>query len=203
MLTKVNLQSQQQIELYQRLMASASSSPLSPWLAQMLSMQRSGLSALSSTLGLGKEFKALMSHCFAEDIAQELNELSQELQDKDSLLNILQQQREDEFLELKLLLLEDQPESKHAPVYEQQSLAVIVAKASLGYGHLWSDLGMATRKDLGLMLNQFFPKLAAKNTNNMRWKKFFYKQLCDKEGGTLCRAPSCDECKSYSECFAN
>jgi nitrogen fixation protein NifQ len=35
----------------------------------------------------------------------------------------------------------------------------------------------------------------------MKWKKFFYKQLCLREGLTLCKAPSCDVCSDYALCF--
>ncbi len=48
---------------------------------------------------------------------------------------------------------------------------------------------------------QNFTALAAKNVTDMRWKKFFYKQLCDRAGVNLCKAPSCSECVDYDLCF--
>ena len=33
-----------------------------------------------------------------------------------------------------------------------------------------------------------FPQLARRNTQDMRWKKFLYKQLCEQDGGYVCRS---------------
>jgi NifQ. len=41
----------------------------------------------------------------------------------------------------------------------------------------------------------FFP------ASDMKWKKFIYKQLCEAEGLYVCRAPSCEVCKDYDQCF--
>jgi len=46
-----------------------------------------------------------------------------------------------------------------------------------------------------------FPVLAAKNDRDMKWKKFLYKQLCQREGIYICRAPSCEVCADYAKCF--
>jgi nitrogen fixation protein NifQ len=35
----------------------------------------------------------------------------------------------------------------------------------------------------------------------MKWKKFFYRCLCEMEGFSLCAAPSCAECSDYAACF--
>ena len=51
-------------------------------------------------------------------------------------------------------------------------------------------------------MQQHFPKLAAANTRNMRWKKFFYRQICSDSGFSMCLAPVCDACEEYSTCFA-
>ena len=80
-------------------------------------------------------------------------------------------------------------------------MAVIIATACLSQFHLWHSLGLADRKQLGILLKQNFPELHSKNTQNMRWKRFFYRCLCEQGGDYICRAPSCSECKSYSECF--
>jgi nitrogen fixation protein NifQ len=37
----------------------------------------------------------------------------------------------------------------------------------------------------------------------MKWKKFFYKQLCEREGVNACKAPSCAACDDYSKCFGS
>ena len=50
------------------------------------------------------------------------------------------------------------------------------------------------------MLEHFKP-LASRNDRDMKWKKFLYKQLCETEGITTCRAPSCEVCADYQNCF--
>ena len=80
-------------------------------------------------------------------------------------------------------------------------MALIVASACLASDHLWQDLGLWCREDLtGLMLRNF-PVLAEQNIQNMKWKKFLYKQLCSAEGIYVCRAPSCGVCADYPACF--
>ena len=63
-----------------------------------------------------------------------------------------------------------------------------VALASLGNNHLWQDMGLASRAELSELLGRHFPGLVAKNTGNMKWKKFFYRQLCEREGLSICRS---------------
>jgi len=35
----------------------------------------------------------------------------------------------------------------------------------------------------------------------MRWKKFFYRTLCERDGVLLCKAPNCEVCEDYALCF--
>ena len=58
-----------------------------------------------------------------------------------------------------------------------------------------------TRDDLTALMMRNFPALAGQNTRNMKWKKFLYKQLCETEGIYTCRAPSCEVCVDYAQCF--
>lgn len=51
------------------------------------------------------------------------------------------------------------------------------------------------------MLGEYFTPLAQRNISDMRWKKFFYKQLCERADIKLCKAPSCAECVDYDLCF--
>ena len=81
-------------------------------------------------------------------------------------------------------------------------IAIIVA-GCLGNDHLWQDLGLWSRSQLSAMLQYNFPELAAKNTKDMKWKKFLYKQLCEAEGLYLCRVPSCELCIDYSKCYGS
>lgn len=71
-----------------------------------------------------------------------------------------------------------------------------------GRNHLWEDLGLFERSDLNELMQAILPALAAKNSRDMKWKKFLYKQLCEREGIVACPAPTCDQCAQFSECFA-
>jgi len=102
-----------------------------------------------------------------------------------------------EFPDLLQLLLD------HRAVADEhhRNVAHLVATACMGGDHLWQDLGLPDRKALSVLLTGHFPALAAKNTGDMKWKKFFYKQLCEREGINACRSPSCAACCDYSKCF--
>ena len=80
-------------------------------------------------------------------------------------------------------------------------LAQIVSAACLGKDHLWQDLGLPSREVLSQLMRDNFPALTAKNVHDMKWKKFLYKQLCEQEGIRTCRAPSCEYCTDYLNCF--
>lgn len=77
----------------------------------------------------------------------------------------------------------------------------IIARRSMAPTHLWQDLGLFERPELTRLMTDWFPALAAANTNNMKWKKFFYRQLCELEGFSLCAAPTCRECDDFDNCF--
>ncbi len=79
--------------------------------------------------------------------------------------------------------------------------ARIVARRAMRDDHLWQDLGLFERAELTRLLNRHFPMLAAGNTGNMKWKKYFYRRLCEAEGFSLCTAPSCRECGDFNACF--
>ncbi|MDX2470734.1 MAG: nitrogen fixation protein NifQ [SAR324 cluster bacterium] len=80
-------------------------------------------------------------------------------------------------------------------------LKVLVAGLN-GSDHLWEDMGFDHRGELSLFIATFFPELSVKNTQNMKWKKFIYKQMCiAEEIGYTCRAPSCEVCADYENCF--
>jgi nitrogen fixation protein NifQ len=80
-------------------------------------------------------------------------------------------------------------------------MVTVIANACMGGQHLWRDLGMPDRPRLTELFAYYFPILHANNSRNMRWKRFLYKQLCEGGGDYLCRAPSCDQCSSFDECF--
>ena len=37
----------------------------------------------------------------------------------------------------------------------------------------------------------------------MRWKKYFYRRICDLEGFSLCAAPHCSVCTDFASCFGD
>ncbi|PWC10747.1 nitrogen fixation protein NifQ [Brenneria corticis] len=79
----------------------------------------------------------------------------------------------------------------------------LVAGASMGFNHLWQDLGLSSRAELREMMATCFAPLIAMNANNMRWKKFFYRQVClAQEGELICRSPSCESCSEIALCFS-
>ncbi|WP_081732485.1 nitrogen fixation protein NifQ [Mesorhizobium sp. L103C119B0] len=79
--------------------------------------------------------------------------------------------------------------------------ARIIARRAMRSDHLWQELGLFNRTELGRLLASHFPTLAAGNTQNMKWKKYFYRKLCEAEGFSLCSAPSCRECNDVESCF--
>jgi nitrogen fixation protein NifQ len=105
--------------------------------------------------------------------------------------------RDDEYGELLALLL------AHAASPDAAPLAAAVAKGCLGHNHLWQDLGLPHRQALSDLLQEHFPHLFARNAANMRWKKFFYLQLCEQAEIRACRAPSCGVCAHQAECFGD
>ena len=80
-------------------------------------------------------------------------------------------------------------------------LAAIIARRSQEANHLWQDLGLASRSELGLMLRHHFPELVRRNHRDMKWKKFFYRQLCQQAEILICKSPSCAVCSDHAQCF--
>ncbi|WP_109119566.1 nitrogen fixation protein NifQ [Azospirillum sp. TSO22-1] len=99
--------------------------------------------------------------------------------------------------DLRALLLEHRAGDGPEPVW----LAAIVARRSLEANHLWQDMGFANRGELGAMFRRHFPSLVDLNSGDMKWKKFFYRQLCAREGFLLCKSPHCERCDDYAACF--
>lgn len=86
-------------------------------------------------------------------------------------------------------------------VIEEEWLAAIIARRSLRPNHLWQDLGLFNRSDLGRLLHRHFEPLAQRNVRDMKWKKFFYRELCQRDGVLVCKAPNCAVCDDVSLCF--
>lgn len=80
-------------------------------------------------------------------------------------------------------------------------LGGMVARRSQRPNHLWQDLGLADRSELSRLMNTWFAPLASRNTQDMKWKKFFSRMICRDTAYTLCSAPSCGECDDFDVCF--
>jgi nitrogen fixation protein NifQ len=103
----------------------------------------------------------------------------------------------EEFRDLLELLREHRRDDSD----ETEWLARAIASACAGQNHLWEDMSLPNRDALSWLLKTYFATLYYKNTGNLRWKKFFYKQLCDRAEARLCKAPSCGVCNDYAQCF--
>lgn len=172
--------------LYAELMAHAIGLPNDEIFAQMISAQQGGEGSLPPGLGLtSDEFSGLLSRHFS---SMQLSVYIEE-----SEYSARTTERED----VRDLLLEN----RAGKCESERWLAEIVSVACLASDHLWQDLGLRSRNYLSQLMTQNFPALAAKNEHDMKWKKFLYKQLCEREGINACRAPSCEYCVDYLKCF--
>ncbi|WP_084800083.1 nitrogen fixation protein NifQ [Bradyrhizobium sp. Ai1a-2] len=82
-------------------------------------------------------------------------------------------------------------------------LAAMIARRAIEPNHLWEDLGLRDRGELSRLLSRHFAPLAARNVNNMRWKRFFYRTLCEDDGLAMCTAPVCTQCNDFNLCFGD
>ncbi|RLM31922.1 nitrogen fixation protein NifQ [Brenneria salicis] len=118
------------------------------------------------------------------------------LAQQDALLSMLLRSRQPECEQLADWLLQYMDEDA-APMHW------LIASASMSFNHLWQDLGLASRDELRELMTVCFAPLVEMNAQNMRWKKFFYRQLCLSVDGELtCRSPSCESCSEVAVCFA-
>jgi len=108
--------------------------------------------------------------------------------------------RHDEIDDL-MSLLRDHTDSAAGSAEAADTVAWAIACASLGDQHLWRDLCLPSRLELTALIGHWFPALAARNTQHMKWKKFFYRQLCLRENLLICKAPTCGVCSDHSLCF--
>lgn len=80
-------------------------------------------------------------------------------------------------------------------------LAAIIGRRAVEPNHLWEDVGLRDRSELTRLIARHFAPLAARNTANMRWKRFFYRMLCEDDGFVMCTTPVCTECRDFELCF--
>ncbi|WOH64088.1 nitrogen fixation protein NifQ (plasmid) [Bradyrhizobium sp. BWA-3-5] len=82
-------------------------------------------------------------------------------------------------------------------------LAAMIARRAIEPNHLWEDLGLRDRGEVSRLLSRHFAPLAARNINNMRWKRFFYRTLCEDDGLVMCTTPVCTQCNDFNVCFGD
>ena len=109
-------------------------------------------------------------------------------------------ERRDEVEDVQRLLLDHADPDATTPE-ERHEIAWTLACATLGDRHLWQDLGLPSREALSALIADAFPALAALNSQNMKWKKFFYRQLCEREAILICKSPTCGDCSDHGLCF--
>ena len=102
-----------------------------------------------------------------------------------------------EFEDLLAILMEHRSNDTES----NEWLAYAVASGCMGRDHLYHDMGLPDRRTLSALLERYFTSLFRKNVHNMKWKKFFYKQLCDRAEIIMCPARSCQSCVDYKNCF--
>ena len=105
----------------------------------------------------------------------------------------------DEFDELLELLLECRREPSETLTW----LSRAIATAAMRDNHLWQDLGLPNRPLLSQLMATCFPALAALNVGDMKWKKFFYRQLCERAAVPICKSPNCADCVDVTVCFGH
>ncbi|SEA72392.1 nitrogen fixation protein NifQ [Desulfuromusa kysingii] len=81
-------------------------------------------------------------------------------------------------------------------------LAHIIAARAAQPGHLWIAMGLFERPQLTAAIRRHLPTLAQANNQGMRWKRYLFKQVCEANGGLLCKSPNCQDCSEYELCFA-
>jgi len=175
-------------QIYRNLLPGQCINPNRQWLAKILASWLTGRSVLPDYLGLEPvQFSLMLKSSFPYtfvpvrapsgivlDYARML--------EKEDLTQLLQYFRND-------------------AKQETEWIISLIVSACLGSDHLWQDLGLWNRSELSALLSYNFPALAERNTKDMKWKKFLYKQLCEAEGLYLCRAPSCEVCIDRPVCF--
>jgi nitrogen fixation protein NifQ len=164
-------------------------SPNTEWLCRLLASWRAGLGALPDALGLEREDFLRLQGAFFRAVNLPAAAPSGRSVDFSRML-----EKED-------LLRYLHERAAYPDRAETGWIAAILVAGCLGEDHLWQDLGLWSRQELSGLIAYNFPAIAAANSQDMKWKKFLYKQLCEAEGIYVCRAPSCEVCVDYPRCF--
>ncbi|MEJ2608649.1 MAG: nitrogen fixation protein NifQ [Candidatus Thiodiazotropha sp.] len=168
--------------------AARQESPIEEILAQILATWAYGKGVLPEWLGLGElEFRRMLQHHFPTLEPRTLTRAE----------HPPKAEHQEEMADLRKLLLKNRSHITDS----EHWLADILVSGCMGSDHLWQDLGLWNRAELTKLMEDYFTPLATLNTKNMKWKKFLYKRLCETEGIYTCRAPSCEACADYANCF--
>lgn len=187
-LVQPNIDNRQQIA--EQLLRQQNISPNQHWLAHIIASWLKGESVLPDYLGLKpSQFSQLNQTLYAHI------ELPGSAPSGINLDNARSLEKEDLIALLQSFSVHKNQESEW--------IITIIVTACLGLDHLWQDLGLWQRSELTELLIYNFPELAQSNTQDMKWKKFLYKKLCDAEDINLCRAPSCEVCTDYANCYGS
>jgi nitrogen fixation protein NifQ len=159
---------------------------------------------LPASLGLDKnDFLALLSTRFPSAFYSW--KLSGEFERSPSLLKqpglaVENVMAAEEQKDIRKLLLDHRASDRA----EEGWIASILAATALHSSHLWEDLGLTGRSEVSQVIKRNFPVLGRMNLGSrMRWKKFFYRKLCEQNGLNICRSPNCQSCDEYSSCFSS
>lgn len=156
-------------------------------LASLLAVGASEDGALASRVGLGdRELTELVERWFPHASALLAEQLANTREPDD-----------DEVVMVRDLLLAH----RSTPSDESRWLAFMVARRAMEPNHLWENLGLRNRGELSRMLSRHFAPLAVRNTRNMKWKRFFYRTLCESDGLVMCSTPVCSACGDFDLCF--
>jgi nitrogen fixation protein NifQ len=195
-----------------RFAATSSEAPARTAVASMVGSFWVGRGVLPTDLGLdAKQRAAVIGYAFGPDpelwaaargaLLQGADCPGAELiRDRAALRAVLAAERKSEVQDVCALLLGRGRAWAPASVLDF-ALAQLLAYGCLGAAHLWRDLGLQNRAQLRVLIGRFFPAMIELNVGDMRWKRFLYRQLCELGGDYVCRAPSCSQCSSYTECF--
>lgn len=82
-----------------------------------------------------------------------------------------------------------------ADSYASEVIAPLVAGKSLEMNHLYEDLGMKSRTEMGKFMKKHFPVLADEKPKDKLWKKYLYDSI-----GKI--APACATCDDQLTCFS-
>jgi nitrogen fixation protein NifQ len=175
-------------EIYDWLMAGRRGDAVEDTLARMLASWFLDYGVLPDNLGLSaEEFRNMLQYHFPGINPAGLS----------CPVRLSDPRRSEEMEDLHELLMENRTGNSRSEAW----MARILVAGCMGDDHLWQHLGLWSRKDLSRLMLENFATLAQRNSKDMKWKKFLYKQLCEAEGIYTCRAPSCEVCVDYQECF--